>query len=588
MSSSYSPDLRIELIANGEQSGTWGSTTNNNLGTLIEEAIAGLANVNISSANQALTAFYGAADQARCAAINLTTTTVASFNIYVPPVPKLYVIINSSAYAATVYASTSLGNTTPAGSGVSIAANSSSYVRCDGANMRDVIDHISGTLFVEDALTLGDGLSVANNLSVTGSAAFGVSQTATITTANPAVITVANAPQNDTTVSFTTTGALPANITAGTLYYVTARTPTTFRIATSIGGTPISTISGSQSGTHTVSTVPTAVTAATGANSTQLATTGFVTSAIAAIPGGTTYQTLAAATVATTANITLSATQNIDGVTVAVGDRVLVKDQTSAQNNGVYVVAAGAWARATDANTATELAAAQVPVLKGTDNGGKTFTTGFKSTDTLGTTAMYWPEVVNSSAPTIVGGTFTSPAITGPAISSAVMTEMASSVITSKTAQSASGSSVDFADIPSWVKRVTVLIRGVSLSGTGNILIRLGTASEFVATGYIASTSAANNGGTTSITTSTLGFPVYSNAATRVIHATMTLHLVDTNYWLQSHILQTSTSAINGTGAGTISLSEALTSIRITTLGANGTTIGGETFDAGTVNIFYE
>jgi hypothetical protein len=157
---------------------------------------------------------------------------------------------------------------------------------------------------------------------------------------------------------------------------------------------------------------------------------------------------------------------------------------------------------------------------------------------------------------------------------------------TSATAKSASGSSIDFTDIPATAKRVTVLIRGVSLSSTGDILIRLGTASGFVGSGYIASTSAANNGGTTSITTSTLGFPVYSNAATRVIHATMTLHLVDTNYWLQSHILQTSTSAINGTGAGTISLSEALTSIRITTL--NGTTVGGENFDAGTVNIFYE
>jgi hypothetical protein len=157
---------------------------------------------------------------------------------------------------------------------------------------------------------------------------------------------------------------------------------------------------------------------------------------------------------------------------------------------------------------------------------------------------------------------------------------------TSATAQSASGSSIDFTDIPSTAKRVTVLIRGVSLSSTGDILIRLGTASGFVATGYIASTSAANNGGTTSITTSTLGFPVYSNAATRVIHATMTLHLVDTNYWLQSHILQTSTSAINGTGAGSVSLSDTLTSIRITTL--NGTTVGGENFDAGTVNIFYE
>lgn len=588
MSSSYSTDLRIELIANGEQSGVWGTTTNNNLGVLIEDAIAGLANVSVTSANQALTAFNGVADQARCAAINLTTTTVAPFNIYVPPVPKLYVIINSSAYAATIYASSVLGNTTPAGSGVSLAANSSCFVRCDGTNIRDAINHISGTLFVENALTLGDSLSVADNLSVTGSAALGVSQTATITTANPAVITVANAPQNNTTVSFTTTGALPANITAGALYYVTGRTPTTFNVATTVGGTPISTISGTQSGTHTVSTVPVAATAATGSNTNQLATTGFVSSAIAAIPGATTYQTLAAATVATTANITLSATQNIDGITVAVGDRVLVKDQTSAQNNGVYVVAAGAWSRATDANTAAELAAAQVPVLKGTDNGGKTFTTGFKSTDTLGTTAMYWPEVVNSSAPTIVGGTFTSPAITGPAISSAVMTEMASSVITSATAKSASGSSIDFTDIPSWVKRITVLIRGVSLSGAGDVLIRLGTASGFVGTGYIASTSAAANGGTTSITSSTLGFPIYSNLAARAIQSAMTISLVDTNYWLQTHVLQTSTSVINGSGAGSVSLPDTLTSIRITTLGSNGTTIGGETFDAGTVNIFYE
>lgn len=55
MPSTYSPDLRIELIANGEQDGTWGTTTNLNLGTLIEQAIAGVATVATSSAAQALT-----------------------------------------------------------------------------------------------------------------------------------------------------------------------------------------------------------------------------------------------------------------------------------------------------------------------------------------------------------------------------------------------------------------------------------------------------------------------------------------------------------------------------------------------------
>lgn len=410
MSSSYSPDLRFELPANGEQSGVWGNTTNNNIGTLIEQAIAGTSTVSITSANQALTVYNGVSDQSRNAIIKLTTTTVAPFNVFVPPVSKLYVFVNTTNYAATAYASSVAGNTTAAGSGVSLAANSTSFVYCDGTNVVDAMNHISGNLYVEGALTLGNGASVANNLSVTGSAALGASQTATITTASPGVVTVSNAPINGTTVSFTTTGTLPTGITAGTLYYVVNRTSTTFQVSSTYGGSGINT-SGSQSGVHTVSAAPTAVTAASGSNSNQLATTAFVSSAIAAIPGGTTYQTLAAAVAATTANITLAAPQTIDGISVVAGDRVLVKDQTTAANNGVYVVAAGSWTRSTDANTAAEIAAAQVPVLKGTTNGGKTFITGFKSTDTLGTTAMSWDFLITGTSPTITTPTITTPTI---------------------------------------------------------------------------------------------------------------------------------------------------------------------------------
>ena len=58
--------------------------------------------------------------------------------------------------------------------------------------------------------------------------------------------------------------------------------------------------------------------------------------------------------VATTANITLSGTQTIDGIAVSAGDRVLVKDQSTTHQNGIYVCAAGSWSRATDADTATE------------------------------------------------------------------------------------------------------------------------------------------------------------------------------------------------------------------------------------------
>lgn len=577
MSSTYSTDLRIELIGNGEQSGVWGTTTNNNLGTLIEQAIAGLANVSVTSGNQALTAYNGVSDEARCAAVRLTTTTVAPFNIYVPPVPKLYVFVNDSAYAATVYASTVLGNTTAAGSGISLAANSTSFVRCDGTNMYDAINHISGTLFVEDALTLGDSASVANNLTVTGSAALGVSQTATITLANPAVITVANAPQNDTTVSFTTSGSLPANITAGTLYYVVSRTSTTFRVATSAGGTPISTLSGSQSGIHTVSTVPTAATAATGSNSTQLATTGFVTSAISAIPTAVAYQTLAAVVAATTANITLSGTQTIDGISLAVGDRVLVKNQTSTGLNGVYVVASSSWTRASDANTAAKLAAAQVPVLKGSTNGGFTYATPFKSTDTLGSTTMPWYYILTTNRPQI-----NSPTIQSPTISNAVMSTMSSSVLTLGTAISVSGTSAEFTDLPSWVKRVTLTLLNISTSGTSLLQFQLGTSGGYVTSGY--------NGTVTGFSASSLattalsaGFVVSNNnLAAANWNGSIRFDLLDTGIWVGNGSFGRASTAYAGITAGGVVITDALTKVRLTTV--NGT----DTFDSGVINIIYE
>jgi hypothetical protein len=585
MSSSYSPDLRIELIGNGEQSGVWGTTTNNNLGTLIEDAISGVANVSVTSANQALTAYNGAADQARCSAINVTTTTGAPFNIYVPPVTKLYVVINSSAYAATIYASTALGNTTAAGAGVSLAANSTSYVRCDGTNMLDVINHISGTLFVENNLTLGAGASVANNLAVTGSAALGVSQTATITTANPAVITVTNAPQNNATVSFTTSGTLPANIIAGVLYYVTNRTSNTFNVALTPGGSSISTASGSQSGTHTVSTVPTAATAASGSNSTQLATTAFVSSAIGS--AGVTYQTLVAARAATTANITLSGTQTIDGYTVSVGDRVLVKDQTSAQDNGVYVVAAGSWTRATDANTATEVAAAQVPVLQGTSNGGKTFITTFKSTDTLGSTAMPWDFLITGTnpaitAPTITNGSMSNVNIFTPNITNATMLDMSSSVITSGTAQTPSGTGIIFSSIPSWVKRITVQFRSVTTATTNSYcLVQLGVGGTIQTTGYN-SVSYYYNSGTAANTTLGLLVDQYASTAKVLTGQMVITNIGGTNIWVASCISIGVANGSVGTSSGGVTLSGTLDTLKFTNLAST------TTFTGGTVNILYE
>ena len=136
MASTYSPALRIELIGAGDQAGTWNTTTNSNLGTIIESAIAGYVAVSVTSANQAFTALDGAADQARNAVIALTTTTTANFAVYAPPQEKTYVIYNTTAYIATVYNSTVLGNTTAAGLGVAVAAGGKVAMFSDGTNFR--------------------------------------------------------------------------------------------------------------------------------------------------------------------------------------------------------------------------------------------------------------------------------------------------------------------------------------------------------------------------------------------------------------------------------------------------------------------
>ena len=100
----------------------------------------------------------------------------------------------------------------------------------------------------------------------------------------------------------------------------------------------------------------------------------------------------ASSRVATTANITLSGTQTIDGVTVSAGDRVLVKDQSTASQNGIYVVAVGSWARASDTNTWAELVSAFTFVEQGTNNAGNGYICTVTSAGTLGSTSVTWAQ----------------------------------------------------------------------------------------------------------------------------------------------------------------------------------------------------
>jgi hypothetical protein len=153
--STYSPSLRIELITTGTQAGTWGNTTNTNLGGLIEAAIAGYVSVSVIAADQALTALNGAPDESRNQTVAVTTTTTAAFNVYAPPAEKTYVIYNASSYAATIYNSTVLGNTTAAGLGAVIPAGKTVTVWSDGTNFSFQNNHLS-------SLTLASPLAAAS------------------------------------------------------------------------------------------------------------------------------------------------------------------------------------------------------------------------------------------------------------------------------------------------------------------------------------------------------------------------------------------------------------------------------------------
>lgn len=106
---------------------------------------------------------------------------------------------------------------------------------------------------------------------------------------------------------------------------------------------------------------------------------------------------------ATTANITLSGTQTIDGVALAVGNRVLVKNQTSAAANGIYVVASGAWTRATDADVFNELVSAFTFVEEGSTLADTGFVCTVNAGGTLGTTPLIWAQF--SGAGTFTAGT---------------------------------------------------------------------------------------------------------------------------------------------------------------------------------------
>lgn len=161
MPSTYSPSLKIELIGNGEQSGTWGQTTNNNMGTLIEQAIAGVQPITLTG-DKVLTSFNGLSDEARNAVLVFNGLLGAPANVIAPAVQKTYIITNNSGANVTIKTAT--------GNGVTIVNGLNSLVYCDGndfytaVNVNNVIGDltVSGNTTVGGNLTIGTSFTSAN------------------------------------------------------------------------------------------------------------------------------------------------------------------------------------------------------------------------------------------------------------------------------------------------------------------------------------------------------------------------------------------------------------------------------------------
>ena len=149
---------------------------------------------------------------------------------------------------------------------------------------------------------------------------------------------------------------------------------------------------------------------------------------------------------------------------------------------------------------------------------------------------------------------------------------------------SPAATSIDFTSIPSWVKRVTVMFDGVSTNGSSNIQIQLGDSGGIETTNYASVSSA--TGSATQITSTavvTTGMVIKNETGAGAINqGLITFVNVSSNTWTQSHSLADTGTQRSIVGAGTKTLSDTLTQVRITTV--NGT----DTFDAGSVNILFE
>jgi hypothetical protein len=194
--------------------------------------------------------------------------------------------------------------------------------------------------------------------------------------------------------------------------------------------------------------------------------------------------------------------------------------------------------------------------------------------------------LVGSSSFTFDGTVLTVPKITFVSSNTPSLTNYQGGALTNGTSvASTSGTSIDFTSIPSWVKRITVMLNGVSTNSTSNMQIQIGDSGGIENTGYAATAfGAANTGNLVTAASSTSGFPITSvGTGNNIISGSLIISLQTGTTWVvNGSFSQTGGGSGGFASGGTKTLSDVLDRVRITTI--NGT----DSFDAGSINILYE
>jgi hypothetical protein len=272
MASTYSTNLALELIGTGEQSGTWGTTTNTNLGTLIEQAVSGYVTQAITDgADTVITIPNGTTGVARNMAIEMTGALTAARNLIVPSNRKLYFIYNNTTggYAVTVKVSGLTGVSVPNGAKIVLVSNGTDIVSAQNyltsVTLGSALPVTSGGLGVTTVaangqipIGNGSGYTVAN---ITAGSGISVTNASgSITIASTVTGTVTSVGGTGTVSGITLTGAVTTsgNLTLGGTLSVDLTTSVTGTLPVANGGTGVTVSTGS--GSNVLSTSPTLVT----------------------------------------------------------------------------------------------------------------------------------------------------------------------------------------------------------------------------------------------------------------------------------------------------------------------------------------